>query len=50
MMTDGHSILWPLGLFLCVFGDDGEIGMVIGSNRREGLEAILEAEASILTI
>ena len=46
---EGQSVLQLLGQSR-VFVDGDRIGMDIGSDRREGLEAMLEAEASILTI
>ena len=50
MTMGGHSSLRQLGQSLRVFGDDRGIGMVIRSDLREGLEAMAEAQASILTI
>ena len=43
----GRSSLRRLGISLYIFGDGGRISMAIGSDRREGSEAMEEAEASI---
>ena len=45
-----RSSLQRLGRSICVFRDGGYIGMMIGSDHREGLEVMLEAEVSILII
>ena len=50
MTTGGRSSLWRLVQSLCVFRDGRGIGMVIGSDFREVLEVMTEAEKSILTI
>ena len=37
--TGGRSSIQRLGIYLCIFGDGGRIGIVIGIDRQEGLEA-----------
>ena len=50
MTMGGHSILQWLCLSLCVFVDSRGIVTMIGSDCCVGLEGMVEAEASILTI
>ena len=47
MMTGGLSSIRKLVQYLCVFGDVGGIGIMSGSDCQEGLEEMVEAEASI---
>ena len=47
MTTGGQSSVRQLDLSLRIFGDVSGIGMLIGSDHREGSEAMEEVEASI---
>ena len=50
MTTEVQSSLQRFGQSICIFRDGGVVGIVIGSDQRKVSEAMVEVEASNLTI